>query len=533
MSYPRSSIQDFQLANPLYVGATIAFYLTDVNGAKTSTLANLYAGTTGNTLLPNPQTLDSHGKFTVPVYIADPVIGHISNLISEVPDHDTGIISPPGGRNRGEYLSGERYYPDNLIQDPATGYIYTAANSFIAINLAADIANGDLVLFLTPADLMAAINAQTQATNAATSATAASTSATAASTSATLAQTRATAAASSATSASSSATSSANSAAASAASATAAQAAAAANNGAPQGRLSLISGVPVMYDSAVDQSTIYYVPENGQHVPVYNGTAYVIKQIGAQLTLALDNNSAHNGYQQLGKLFDIFCFMNGATLTLGTGPAWTTNIDRGTGVGTTELTLLGGVLVNTNALNLKIDASASQVAVLANRATYVGTMYATANGQTGMNFRASAAGGGNLILGLYNGYNRTTLSAINGDTTTSWSYATGTWRPTNGNQNNRITFVDGLKKSFIRTQMDITLSVASGNAGIGINLDSALAGPSFSTLTASAIASTMHASERFKPQLGLHFVQSMEIAQGGTTTFFAAGAYNLSAELEM
>lgn len=87
----RSPISQWELANPLYKGATVAFY-TVANGVKTSTLATLYAATTGTAQLANPQKLNSRGQFKQPVYIADQVIGVISGI--SVPGHDTGIISP-------------------------------------------------------------------------------------------------------------------------------------------------------------------------------------------------------------------------------------------------------------------------------------------------------------------------------------------------------------------------------------------------------------------------------------------------------
>lgn len=227
MPYARSSIPDFETANPLYIGALAYFYLVDVNGVKTANLANLYSSPVGSDLVENPQTLDSFGKFTNPVYIQDPVVATISGGPDLLTAHDTGIISNPG-RVRVPYESGEQYYPNDLIQDPATGNIYYATQPFIAVSVANDVAVGNLALFLQPADLLAVQSALAAAAAAAASATAAAGSATTSTTEATAAGVSATAAASSATSASTSATS----AAASATSATASAAAASAFAGA-------------------------------------------------------------------------------------------------------------------------------------------------------------------------------------------------------------------------------------------------------------------------------------------------------------
>ncbi len=93
MTSVRTAIQDFALANELYVNATIDIY-TVLDGEKTTTHANLYSGISGPALLANPQVLDSKGKFRQPVYIQEPVIMTVSGL-GNVPDHDTGVINLP------------------------------------------------------------------------------------------------------------------------------------------------------------------------------------------------------------------------------------------------------------------------------------------------------------------------------------------------------------------------------------------------------------------------------------------------------
>lgn len=86
----RQAIPDFQLGNPLYVSAVVAFYTVDGAGAATTTLATLYAGATGATTVSNPQTLDGYGKFSAPVYIDAPVIASVVG--ANVGSHTTGIL---------------------------------------------------------------------------------------------------------------------------------------------------------------------------------------------------------------------------------------------------------------------------------------------------------------------------------------------------------------------------------------------------------------------------------------------------------
>lgn len=114
----RTRILDFELANPIYRGASVTFFTVDVAGVKTATKATLYATPTGVTTLANPQRLDSKGKFAQAVYADVPVIGSVDGI--HVPDHDTGIIFPLG-LFRGDWAAGTLYYPSEFVRDGAAG----------------------------------------------------------------------------------------------------------------------------------------------------------------------------------------------------------------------------------------------------------------------------------------------------------------------------------------------------------------------------------------------------------------------------
>lgn len=93
MTLARTAVRDFSTSNKIYVNAVVTFY-TVLNGAKTSTLADVYDSISGGSAAANPQTLDSYGKFRNPVYIDAPVIMSVSGL-GNTPDHDTGVIDTP------------------------------------------------------------------------------------------------------------------------------------------------------------------------------------------------------------------------------------------------------------------------------------------------------------------------------------------------------------------------------------------------------------------------------------------------------
>lgn len=89
--FVRTSIRDFSLANNAYVSASVSFFIPDADGLPTAAFATLYADLTGGTNLPNPQILDSEGKFAQPVYIDAAVVGQVQIGITTF---NTGVIRP-------------------------------------------------------------------------------------------------------------------------------------------------------------------------------------------------------------------------------------------------------------------------------------------------------------------------------------------------------------------------------------------------------------------------------------------------------
>jgi hypothetical protein len=305
----------------------------------------------------------------------------------------------------------------------------------------------------------------------------------------------------------------------------------------PGGRLTLTSATPVLSADVSGATTVYYTPYLSDLIPLY--TEFFAPYVFTELSLALDSNSGHTGYQQSGKNFDLFVFNDSGTLRLGTGPAWSSDTARGTGAGTTELERKNGIWTNKVSATMRFGSSAGNtVSVAANQATYVGTMRATANGQTSMVFKPSATAGGNAnVLGLYNAYHRVRVQAMSRDSTSNWTYATTTWRSADNNANNRISFVDGLQSSAIDAMYQVGVDVTGSGAGlIGVNLDSTSATPGVVGQSNTSTTTNTIARESFVPQLGFHFVQAMEYSAGATTTFrgvLVAQQQALTVSLEM
>ena len=136
----RALVDDFALANPFYIGATVHIYVLDQDLLPTATLAPLYAGRTGGTTLENPQVLDSEGKFEQPVYVGVPVATTVTigGGGSPISTGDQGLIA----RWRGVWTTATIYYPGERVRHPTTGLPYTVIAGHTSGAIAADISGG-------------------------------------------------------------------------------------------------------------------------------------------------------------------------------------------------------------------------------------------------------------------------------------------------------------------------------------------------------------------------------------------------------
>jgi hypothetical protein len=298
----------------------------------------------------------------------------------------------------------------------------------------------------------------------------------------------------------------------------------------PGGRLTLSSNTPVMTTDVTAATTIYYADYVNDTVPIYNGTNWIEYSLGGQISLALDSNSAHSGYQQSAKLFDLVIRNSSGSPQLCTGPAWSSNTARAD-----SIAMQNGIWTNSGSWTVKCDTTSSTYTCSSNECTYVGTMYATANGQTQMNLIPTPVNGGtNNIVGLYNAYNHTRFISTESDSTsTAYSYTTAAWRACNNSTSNRVTLVDGLGQDTIFALENDAVYVGTNPASMQVALDATTpAGtgvqPQF---TFSAPSGTMLATGMtqavLNPVLGLHYLQCIEF--GGTgVSFFPEYRYALS-----
>jgi hypothetical protein len=278
------------------------------------------------------------------------------------------------------------------------------------------------------------------------------------------------------------------------------------------GRLTLVTGTPVLISNQTAIGSVFYAIYEHDKISIYDGSDFVVRLFTEQsVTLDITNFLST-------KIYDLFMFMNAGVPALGYGPAWTSNTAR-----SAAISRLNGVWTNTASITLRIN-STTTATVAANQATYVGSVYATANGQTGMAFTSSGAGGGAGALALWNSQNQVRTIAYTWDTNTAWTYSTATWRKADNNANNSIKYIDGLGVSYLSAvyQNDVKSATAAGG-GIGVGFNWASGAPAITAGMFDANTSTsgshLAAPSGFLPALGLNTVSALEVATGTTVTF--------------
>ena len=247
----------------------------------------------------------------------------------------------------------------------------------------------------------------------------------------------------------------------------------------PCGRLTLTSGSPVMTANVTGATSIYYTPYIGAIIPIYDGSI-MVPVVFSELTNTTTNNTTNPAACTTNSNYDLFVWLNGTTVTLSRGPAWTSDTARGTGAGTTELERVQGVLTNKVAITNGPGA---------NRGTYVGTIRTDGSSQANWHVGGIAASGTAALLNVWNYYNRISVSGLIGDTTDTWTYTTATWRPANNSNTMRASFVQGVQEEgFSADYVTVASNTGASNYFyVSIGLDSTSA-PSGYYVLASAPA---------------------------------------------
>lgn len=303
----------------------------------------------------------------------------------------------------------------------------------------------------------------------------------------------------------------------------------------PQGRLTVTSATPIITVDAVTQGTLYYDCYVGNGVPYYTGSADLIDTItSCEVSTAMQTSST--GVLNTTSVFDVWWEGNTnhkiCVATSGSGGGWASdtggsNTARGTGYSQLDKTTRP-YITNKNAVAHCYNGATDYGSIVANKLTYLGSIYTTAAGKTGIALNpAAASGGSNNIVGVFNAYNRVRASAMSRDTTASWTYS-GSFRSANNSTSNRISWVDGLQAISTKSQYQVASdpsTSASIIVGVGLNSTIAACGTVGNTVGDASLAG----SEVFPvigtctayPVLGLNFVQALEGTLAATATFYS------------
>lgn len=285
----------------------------------------------------------------------------------------------------------------------------------------------------------------------------------------------------------------------------------------PQGYLTPTSGTPSIPADVTSATAVYYTPDKGNLVPIYNGTSMVPTEF-SELTLTLAAQHA------LSTIYDIFVFSNSGVLTLATGPAWSNSATgsgaRGTGAGTTQLSRVKGLYVNTVSMTGRNGATTYSIG--ANLATYLGSIFI--DGTAGQ-VTCHRAWGASRKWGIWNAYNRRPIYLKCGDSTASWVYATATARPSRGQTTNKLTVFCGLAEETVETGFNQVgaVNASSATIGVGWNSVTVISGRSgtISNSAATNTAGDMVSAYFAVPFLGIIDVTALENAPGAANATFA------------
>jgi hypothetical protein len=295
----------------------------------------------------------------------------------------------------------------------------------------------------------------------------------------------------------------------------------------PQGRLTFATGTPVMNTSVSGATSTFYTPYVGRAVPLWNGTTFIMTDIGgADLSQLATDTTKSPAAVVASSNYDMFIWNDGGIIRCTRGPAWTSATARAL-----ALTRLNGFWVNSAAIT---NGPA------ANFGTYVGTVRSNASSTFDFIYGSQAAGGGPAVLNCWNAYNRVRIATSVQDSTASWAQTASTIVPANSTAANgglgwRITFLLGLSEDVPRFIHSMNVaSAASGYPQIGIGLDVTNVMDMFSNMGGPASYYASAIQKSYPNLLGSHFIQALQAADGTYGgTFYGTNRSALTGELAM
>jgi len=320
----------------------------------------------------------------------------------------------------------------------------------------------------------------------------------------------------------------------------------------PQGRLTLTANTPVMSASATAQTTLRYDCYIGNQVPYYNGSADALDTIASCEVTDAMVSAASAGQVVSGQVYDVWWVHGGAnriclamSSASGGGGGWASdtggsNTARGTGYSQLDR-ITRGYITNKNSITNCFNGATNYGPVSANQGTYLGTVYASGNGQVSWTLGAAASGGTAALLGVWNAYSRANACTTVIDSGASYTYGSGTVRQARASAGNQITFVlgaqeDGVQFVYQSTSVIVNTAGSATNIGVGFDVTNAFSFASFAVQNAasvSAITGGGNNAGTWNAGIGLHVLAALEQSPAGTNTMNSNSNNALTACLRM
>jgi hypothetical protein len=303
---------------------------------------------------------------------------------------------------------------------------------------------------------------------------------------------------------------------------------------APQGRITLAANTPVMLatscggSSCANQTTLRYDCAVGGGVPYFNGTLDLIDTVASCEVIDAMVAAASAGQVVGSQVYDVWWVHGGANricLAMSTagggGGGWAadtggSNTSRGTGYTVIDQ-ITRPYPTNKNALANCFNGSTNYGSVAANQATYLGTVYAIANGSISYVWGSAAGGGGAAMFGVWNMYNQVDVKTTVTDTVSVWLQSgASAVRAADNSVNNRASFVVGLPLNGFTASYQVQ-AFTSASAGSGSVTGTCLDGTTcfdaralMETATANSFFASPISIANYPAVSGFHFVSATE-----------------------
>ena len=245
------------------------------------------------------------------------------------------------------------------------------------------------------------------------------------------------------------------------------------------GRLTLSSTEPRAIGDITDAATLYYLPDIGDRIQLFNGTDWDVHPLSNGISLNLTGLPGST-------VFDIFVYWTGSAAALE-AVAWANDAIR-----SVSRVRQNGVLCKSSDRTKR----------------YLGTVYTSGAGRL-ENSESKRF--------VWNYYNQIPLIAQKSDPTGAWTYNSSTFRPLNNKLSNRIEIVTGEPVS-LNVELFATVTL-DGSTVIGFNsiTDGSLAQVFGNPVSVDNFSNTVCSLTHTKPA-GYAFYQALEFA-GAPSSF--------------